>query len=55
MKRVAGLGEIVLLLHRTRHYSPPRHEAFLSNELPKTITEVAEKALKGQALSHGTA
>ena len=52
MKLVSGLGEIVVSVFRTRY------EAQVDWPIPSKLlndapTEIAEKALKGRALSHG--
>jgi hypothetical protein len=55
-KLIAGMGEITVLFHRTCRSSraPKAHRSYkpLESTLPE---EISEKALKGQALSHGVA
>ncbi|KAH8596697.1 hypothetical protein B0O99DRAFT_619713 [Bisporella sp. PMI_857] len=43
------VGEITVYVHRT---SPSGQEQVTASTDPRTITEVSEKALKGQAISH---
>jgi hypothetical protein len=50
-----GLGEILVVVHRctkTGVIQAARQHNHISNR-PSTTTEIAEKALKGQAISHG--
>ena len=55
-KLIAGMGEITVLCHRIHRTSrvPNAHQSYkpLESTLPE---EIAEKALKGQTLSHGVA
>ena len=49
-----GLGEIVVKVHRTViKYAPVNRNAKVGVERKKTVTEIAEKALKGQAIDLG--
>jgi len=49
-----GLGEIVVKVHRTLiQYTPVDRNAKVGGGRKKTVTEIAEKALKGQAIDHG--
>ena len=51
LERVVGLGEIIVIVHETNATrSPARSSDHLKEDLPD---EVAEKALKGKAISHG--
>jgi hypothetical protein len=51
-RMVSGLGEILVCAYRTRSEIDTEWTA-ASRPLKDAPTEIAEKALKGQALSHG--
>jgi hypothetical protein len=51
----AGLGEITVLVHRTLKGVSPAPPPVSRVKDYKPVIEIAEKALKGQALSHGVA
>jgi len=46
---MAGVGEVIVYVHRTRREGLER---MMVRPEPKVVKEVAEKALKGQAISH---
>lgn len=48
-KLMAGVGEVIVYVHRTRREGLER---MMVRPEPKVVKEVAEKALKGQAISH---
>jgi hypothetical protein len=53
IKLANELGEILVVVHRCDkvHVKPARR--YNPVGAPSTTTEIAEKALKGQAISHG--
>ncbi|KAF4618971.1 hypothetical protein G7Y89_g14876 [Cudoniella acicularis] len=52
MKLVEGLGEIIVHVHQTIE-SPFKDDYRPKANIDGSVTEVSEKALKGQAISHG--
>jgi hypothetical protein len=50
-KLARGLGEIIVHVHRATQGQPRSYN--YNPELKASATEIAEKALKGQAISHG--
>lgn len=53
IKSVAGLGEIVISVFRTLQRDPILPPANFRTSQHFPLDEVAEKALKGKAISHG--
>jgi hypothetical protein len=50
-KALNGLGEILVCVHRSYETDIP--ESYYVQKPLESVTEMSEKALKGQAISHG--
>lgn len=53
VSRAADLGEIIVHVHRSTEL--PEMEYGMNGAIKAGINEISEKALKGQAKSHGVA